>query len=97
MVLLKRLLNCRLPFNIKIEVSDSSGHTVHRFPEDARSHLLIEVPRGKEWKDSLKRHSEANSLSCMRNVRDTVFYYTVPIVDHRERIGQSLQQGDVEQ
>ena len=96
MVLLKRLLTSKIPFNIKIEVSGSSGHSVLRYPEDARSHLLIDVPRGKEWKDSLKRHSEANSLSCMGNVRDTVFYYTVPIVDHRERIGQSLQ-GDVEQ
>ena len=97
MVLLKRLLNTKVPFNIKIELSSSSGHAVLGYPEDARSHLLIEVPRGKEWKDSLKRHSEVNSLSYMRNVRDTVFYYTVPIVDHRERIGQSPQQGDVEQ
>ena len=60
MVLLKRHLNCRLPFNIKIEVSDSSGHSsVLRYPEDARSHLNIDVPRGEEWKDSLKSLAKA--------------------------------------
>ena len=84
MVLLKRLLNTKVPFNIKIELSSSSGHHVLEYPEDARSHLLIDVPRGEEWKDSLKSIAKSiSSFPSMRDMRDTAFYYSIPIVDYR--------------